>query len=216
MELLKRLQSHELFKNHILAGGTALALQLGHRMSIDIDLFTFDGQDNNALLNYFDENYGSAEILHNNQGILQMVVNNIKVDMVHIRGKLLEPPVNENGLRILGIKDIAAMKLLAITDRKEPKDYIDIAWILKNITLEEMLECYREKYQKTDVFNVKKALAEVNRVNPYHWEKIKMIKKDIYLSDVPKIIRMEIIKYNEKHEITKRRFGFFKRKRDKE
>jgi predicted nucleotidyltransferase component of viral defense system len=208
------IQNNPLFKDYILAGGTALSLQLGHRQSIDIDLFTINKQNNHSLLEYFRDNFNNIEILYNDTSILQIIVNNIKIDMVYVKGKLLETPVTDDGITLFGTKDIAAMKLLAITDRKKPKDYIDIAYLLKDMPLETMFEQYRQKYGVTDITNVKKALAEVNYVNPYDWQKVKMIKDDLFVSDVPSIIKAELLKYNTKHGIGRKSLlDFFKVKR---
>jgi len=202
--MLISIQANPLFKDYMLAGGTALSLQLGHRQSIDIDLFTINKQNNQILLKYFQENYDNLEILFNDTGILQLVVNNIKIDMVHIKGTLLEIPKMVDGIILFGTKDIAAMKLMAITDRKTPKDYIDIAYLLQDIPLETMFALYKQKYGFNDIANVKKALAEVNHVNPYDWQKVKMIKDDLFISDVPFIIKEELLKYNRKYGIGKK------------
>ena len=57
LETLKDIQKEELFKDYILAGGTALAFQYGHRISTDIDIFTTNKQNNTSILNYFQEKY---------------------------------------------------------------------------------------------------------------------------------------------------------------
>jgi predicted nucleotidyltransferase component of viral defense system len=209
--MLVSLQAEPLFRDYFLAGGTALSLQLGHRQSLDIDLFTINKQNNNSLLEYFQKKYNDIEILFNDTGILQIIVNNIKIDMVSVKGKILAIPETVDGITLLGIGDITAMKLMAITDRKTPKDYIDIAYLLKDIPLETMFDLYRQKYGVSDISNVKKALAEVNRVNPYDWQKVKMVKNDLFASDVPAIIKEELLKHNKKSGIGKRGlFGFFK------
>jgi hypothetical protein len=78
LTILISLQAEPLFKNFILAGGTALSLQIGHRQSLDIDLFTVDKQNNRNLLEYFQDNYTNLEILSYDSGILQIIVNNIE------------------------------------------------------------------------------------------------------------------------------------------
>jgi len=72
--------------------------------------------------------------------------------------------------------------------------------------LETMFEMYMQKYGVSDISNVKKALAEVNRVNPYDWDKVKMIKNDIFISDIPAIMKDELLKYNRKYGIGKKSF----------
>ena len=205
LKLLKTIQNNDIFNEHFLVGGTALALQLGHRKSIDIDLFTLIEQDNALILEYLNENFRNIEIKNNSKNILQVFVNDIKVDFVKATGKLIEKPINENGIRLCHINDIAGMKLNVInqnTGRIEAKDYIDIAYLIKTLTLEKMFEIYKWKYDKTDVYNVKLDLLNVDRVNPYSWEKIQMLKKDIYVSDVRGYIKDAVENYNKKNKFT--------------
>jgi len=122
--MVATIQMHPLFMDYVLVGGTALSLQLGHRQSLDIDLFTIKKQNNQILLEYFRDTFNDLEVLYNDTGILQIIVNNIKVDMVCMKGNLVENPITVDGITFLGIHDITAMKLMAITDRKTPKDYI--------------------------------------------------------------------------------------------
>jgi len=205
LKLLKNIQKNDIFKDHFLVGGTALALQLGHRKSVDIDLFTLNQQDNSLILEYLLNNYKTVDIINNRENILQVFIDDIKVDFIKAKGKLIEKPIIENGIQLCDIKDIAGMKLNVInqnTGRVEAKDYIDIAYLIEVLTLEKMFEIYKWKYDKTDVYNLKLDLLNVDHVNPYSWEKIQMIRNDIYVSDVKRIIKDAIESYNKKHKLT--------------
>ena len=198
-ERIVSLQKEDLFKDYILAGGTALALQTGYRNSIDIDLFSFKKQYNEIYINYFKDNYKEVKIDYDVPGILNMIVDNIKTDVCNIRGRLLENPKQEEGIIMFGINDISAMKMSAICGRKRAKDYADITYLLSNgIDLENMFELYKKKYDEKDIFNVKKALTEFNKVNPYEWEIVKVYDKNFYISNIPRIIKEELEKYNKK------------------
>ena len=210
LNLLRELQSENLFKGFVLAGGTALSLQIGHRKSIDIDLFSTDKHDYSKIREYFISKYNEINIFFYEDFSLQLLVKNIKVDLVSIRGSVLEIPKTIDGITLYGLNDISAMKLSAIEGRKRPKDYIDIAYLLKEISLEKMLDNYKAKYDKSDIMSVKKALTEANKVNPFEWEKVDMIKNDIFISDIPKILNEELLAYNKKHKIGKPK-SFFKR-----
>jgi predicted nucleotidyltransferase component of viral defense system len=206
LERIKFLQKDDLFKNYYLAGGTALALQTGFRTSVDIDLFSFDKQDNELYINFFKDNFNEVKIDNNQPGILNMIIDDIKTDVCNIRGKIIGAPLREEGIVLFDIIDISAMKLSAICGRKRAKDYIDIAYLLSNkISLEKMFEYYMNKYQEKDIINIKKALAECNKVNPYEWEKVNIIDKKFFVSNVPGIIKEELSKYNKKHGIGKRK-----------
>jgi len=198
-----KIKTDPLFENHILVGGTALSLQLGHRESEDIDLFTLNKQDNNECIRFLKNNFKSVEINNNKENILQVVADGIKIDLISARGKLIENPVNEENIIMCGIKDICGMKLGAIQNRKKSKDYIDIAYLLQNINMKDMLEIYKTKYPQDDIDKVKKALCEADKINPYEWYTIKMIKNDIELISIPQLLKNEVKKYNLLYETNK-------------
>jgi len=208
--ILKKIQADDLFKNHLLVGGTALALQIGHRRSIDIDLFTLHDQDNSKILDYLEKNFNKIVIDNNQDNILQVFVDDIKIDFVKATGKLIKEPICENGLKICSIHDIAGMKLNTInreTGRRKAKDYIDIAYLINELSLSKMFEIYKWKYDKDDVYNVKLDLSDVCKINPYSWQEVDMIRKDLFVSDVPKIIISALEQYNKENGYTvKKRF----------
>jgi len=79
LKLLDELQSESLLKGHYLAGGTALALQLGHRKSTDIDIFANKKQDNAIILNMLKDRYKNYDILNITENGIQVMIKNIKV-----------------------------------------------------------------------------------------------------------------------------------------
>jgi hypothetical protein len=205
---LVNLQGSEQFKDFVLVGGTALSLQIGHRQSVDIDLFTQSAFDKNEILTYLESHYKNQyHEFFNADKIFQFTIDtpeeeNIKVDLVHYDAPHIEPPRTEESITYLGIKDIAAMKLRVMANGKHrAKDYIDMCYILAHISLDEVFESFKKKYGGTDITHIKKALSESNLVNPYEWEKIKMIKNDFFISDVGDILASEIKTYNKIHKI---------------
>ena len=206
LDVLTNMQGNEIFGDFILAGGTALALQIGHRESKDIDLFTINKLDNAKCIKYFRETYNNVDIINDKENILQIMIGQLKVDMVSVKGIMIEPPRVEENLKMFGIKDIAGMKLLAIQQRKQAKDYIDIAYLLQEMSLEDMFDTYKIKNNTDNVYNAKCSLLDVNRVNPYTWSNIKMFRNDILISEIPRIFEIEIKKYNEKFGIGKKSF----------
>jgi hypothetical protein len=213
LNLLVDLQDSALFKDYFRVGGTALALQLGHRESDDIDLFTLKKLNGEDIAYYLQNHYGNNyEIFHQEESILQTTISGIKVDFVSTPVILIEDPIKEDGITFLGLKDIAAMKLRAIGNkRNRAKDFIDICYLLKHHTLTEMFEYYKIKYSCNDITNIKKTLAESAGVNPYEWEKVRMIKNDIFLSDIPRILKDEILEYNRANNINPKKLFSFKR-----
>lgn len=144
LELLTQLSVIEVFQNLYLVGGTALALQVGHRNSIDIDLFGEHQLDNEVILSNF-QKLGKVEIIGSSKSILAAFVNEIKVDVVKYPYQWLKEPVVVNELKMASLEDIAAMKIAAITQRGSKKDFIDLYYLLKQFTLKEILQFYSDK-----------------------------------------------------------------------
>jgi len=213
LNLLEILQKDTLFKDYLLVGGTALSLQLGHRKSIDIDLFTLYKQDNNIIKNKIDLLFKNNEVINNSENIFQVLINGIKTDFVSATGKLMEKPIIENNFKICHFKDIAGMKLDVInseTGRKKAKDYVDIAYLIDALTLPVMFDIYKYKYNKTNILNVKKDLLDVRYINPYTWKDVIMVKNNIMASDVPKYIQSAVENYNKLYNNKKKIFNIFK------
>lgn len=158
LELLSFLMKAELFKDFVLVGGTSLALQLGHRNSIDIDLF---GQCNIDEVTFREtvSEFGTSTLLKKSKSILIFSIEGIKVDFVHYPYPWLAPCHHIENLRLADMKDIAAMKLNAISGRGSKKDFIDLYFLLKYYSLEEMMRLYQQKYADGSEFLVLKSLT---------------------------------------------------------
>jgi len=186
-----------------LVGGTALALQIGHRMSDDIDLFTLKKQDNEYCLRFMRNNFENIEVVNNSENILQVKSNGIKVDFISAKGKLIEEPVMDDIVKVASIRDIIGMKLITIQDRKKARDYIDIAYLLKYYPLKSMFNIYKWKYDTDNIYNVKVALTDTTKINPYELSTVKMLKNDIPLSGIFKVINESVKNYNIEEGIMK-------------
>ena len=118
LELLKRLQALPMFAETRLVGGTALALQLGHRVSVDLDVFGKWDYAEDLQLELSGVGHAEKESGTPNGRMAFFYVDGVKVDCVaYDMYPWLEPPVEEGGVRLAGVKDIAAMKVNAITNR---------------------------------------------------------------------------------------------------
>jgi predicted nucleotidyltransferase component of viral defense system len=109
-------------------------------------------------------------------------INEVKVDIVNYRYEWIEAAVKSEDIILAGLKDIAAMKMAAITNRGNKKDFVDIYYLLNHYSLKQMLELYSQKYTDGSVFNVVRSLtyfvdAEENNMPkmtvPIEWEEIK-------------------------------------------
>jgi predicted nucleotidyltransferase component of viral defense system len=109
-------------------------------------------------------------------------VDGVKVDMVNYSYDWLEPPIETEGIKMAGLKDISAMKLSAITNRGTKKDFVDIYTLLQHFSIKEMLDFYTQKYSDASIFNAVRSLsyfadAEINPMPKMFvktdWETIK-------------------------------------------
>lgn len=145
--LLRQIQALPFMGETRLVGGTALALQLGHRSSVDLDFFgKWDYSID--LLSAF-RGFGRAQKQSGTpDGRMQFFfVGGVKVDCVSYEAyPWLEPPVEEDGVRLAGVKDIGAMKINAITNRGSRKDFVDLARLLEAWALEDVFGWYTSKY----------------------------------------------------------------------
>ena len=156
--LLKSLMELPALRETRLAGGTALALQIGHRQSIDLGLFgNLIGEEIDLKEQIF--SLGDIVVLKNIPNIHIWMVNGIKVDVVRYPFPWIGEMIIHDNLRLAGLKDIAAMKLAAVTGRGSKKDFIDIFFLLKRFSLKEMVQWYSEKYKDASLFLVLKSLA---------------------------------------------------------
>lgn len=176
LSILRRLMSAEVLNDFRLVGGTALALQRGHRMSVDIDLFTdLDYADMPVadMRNYLEKEFP----VHRGTESMEMPANGyhiflsegqeppIKVDFFYTE-PFIFPAIEEDGLRIADQREIAAMKLGVIGNQiYRQKDYWDVHDLLEDYSLSEMIQwaLQRDPYSFTKE-DIIKGLQQVNQV----------------------------------------------------
>lgn len=176
LSILRRLMSAEMLNDFRLVGGTALALQRGHRMSVDIDLFTdLDYADMPVadMRNYLEKEFP----VHRGTESMDMPANGyhiflsegqeppIKVDFFYTE-PFIFPAIEEDGLRIADQREIAAMKLGVIGNQiYRQKDYWDVHDLLEDYSLSEMIQwaLQRDPYSFTKE-DIIKGLQQVNQV----------------------------------------------------
>ncbi len=145
------------FNELSLVGGTALALQIGHRQSVDIDLFgriDFDFQEIGDKL----KSIGEVQHLSQSRNINILSIDGIKVDFVNYRYPWIADIIVSNNIRMASKQDIAAMKLNAITGRGSKKDFIDLYYLLKQYSMSQLYDFYTQKFDDGNLFLVKKSL----------------------------------------------------------
>jgi hypothetical protein len=158
--LLPRLAPLARLHGFYLAGGTALALQLGHRRSVDFDWFRREPIDDPlrlaADLRAGDFRFETDRV---ERGTLHGRASGVRVSFLEYGYPLLRPLLEVEGLRLAALEDIAAMKLAAVAQRGSKKDFVDVFALGGVLPLDEMLTLYRHKYGVRDVGHVLVALA---------------------------------------------------------
>ena len=145
-KLLQKLMKDEILKDFTLVGGTALSLMLGHRLSIDIDLFTTKPFDENSILNYCAKTY-PVEVKNKFENTLLLQISQIKVDILAHQYQWQLPLITKENVRLASLEDIGAMKLHAIfQDGSRIKDFVDMHFLLEHNSLKTYLNFYQKKY----------------------------------------------------------------------
>ena len=145
-----------------LAGGTALALQIGHRDSIDFDFFKtgdFDTQQQFQKIKRDLNAYKLTKIQEEINTLTVLVDNEIILSFIGYNYPLIRETINEKYLCMAAIEDIAAMKMSAILSRASNKDYIDLYFILQTHKLNDLLELAQKKFPDIDINLILKSLV---------------------------------------------------------
>lgn len=164
-------------------GGTSLALQFGHRLSIDLDFFSENLIEHEEILINI-KPLGKVDIVSKSKYISCFYIDDIKVDFVSLPYKWIDESVLKDSIRLASIKDIAAMKLAAITNRGSKKDFIDLALLIDQLGLNQMMNLYHEKYPDGMEMMVLRSLVYFDDADaqpdpvmlvPYDWRKVKKL-----------------------------------------
>lgn len=173
--LLKKLQAEPLLANLRLVGGTALSLQIGHRESEDLDLFTTEPFDGLQVQSLLIEKYGFIPTVIEN-GTLIGFVSGVKIDIIYHPFPWLDNAVIEDGMRIAAIADIAAMKMHAIINSgKRPKDFVDIAFLSMYYSYNDLKRMLLKRYPVYDSIMADKAVIYFGDIDEDLIPNIKML-----------------------------------------
>lgn len=152
-----------------LAGGTGLALQIGHRDSIDFDLFTKNEFDTISLFEEIVNIFEGHRILKTQEEkntLSVLVDDSIKISFMRYQYDLLKPLLSTEYFKIASIEDIGCMKLSAITSRSVLKDYVDLYFILQKVSLRDLLVMCTIKHPTIDTNLILKSLIYFEDVVP--------------------------------------------------
>ena len=187
LELLRSIMAKPALSGFYLAGGTSLALQIGHRLSFDLDFFGHRPFQVQELLS-------PLSILAQSTNILVLNVKEIKVDFVNYRYPLISPPVEEENLRLISIPDIGAMKLAAIAGRGRKRDFYDLYFLLGHYTLPELMKFYLKKYDDGSELAVIRSLTYFEDADLD--EDVLLVQEEIGWNTVKKTILDEVKKHH--------------------
>ena len=175
LELLKKLQAEPLLSSVRLVGGTALSLQIGHRESEDLDLFSVEPLDDNLVQSMLIDKYGFVPSVIA-QNTLIGFLQGIKIDVIFHPFSWLDGSVEENGMRIASIADVAAMKMHAIINSgKRPKDFVDIAFLSMHYSYNEIKQLLLRRYPAYDPIMADKAIIYFGDIDEVLIPSIKML-----------------------------------------
>ena len=168
-EILKDIINEPLFMPYRLVGGTSLSLQLGHRMSVDIDLFTdaeYSSIDYKAIRGFLENKYSycSSRNLDNVSFGTYFEVGNSKDDFVKIdlyyTDEFIEKPITIENIRMATANEIIAMKLDVVLRGGRKKDFWDLHYFIGKVNLDEMIALFQKRYPYDDDFyKIKKQLV---------------------------------------------------------
>jgi hypothetical protein len=151
LELIRRLTADPELNDFLLVGGTALSLLIGHRKSVDVDLFTHRDFDAHALARHLKENY-QAKIIREKKNSMVCFIQNVKLDILTHAYPLIKPKQVIDGIRMPALDEIGAMKLHAVFQSgKRLKDFVDMYFLLEARPFQLMAAIYEQKYPDTNI-----------------------------------------------------------------
>jgi len=159
LDLIQRLMNDQQLNSFYLVGGTALSLRIGHRLSIDIDLFSSADFDGDVLAIYLKNNY-DAVVKHHKANYVSGSIGDVDFDFISHKYPSIKPIETIDGIRMMSNADISAMKINAIVNSGQRiKDFIDVHYLLKEMPLNDILEHYCEKYPNVEVGTATSSLS---------------------------------------------------------
>lgn len=176
-------------KPFYLAGGTALALLFGHRISVDLDFFSENTFSVSSLVLQLNA-LGNLKIEDQSENTFNGSLDGVKISFFYYPYPLLFPAKEYNNVALADERDIGAMKVQAISGRGSKKDFVDLFVLLKRYSLKELLDFFHKKYEKFNYnqLHILKSLSyfydadtdpEPVYINPINWAKVKRFIKNI-------------------------------------
>jgi len=142
-----------------LAGGTALALQIGHRTSLDFDFYSEKKFNNERALRSFQDRFSRVRLIQNPPDTLIVKAEGVEISLFHYPYPLLKPVVKTLFIDLASKEDVAAMKMVAIIQRGVVRDYIDLYFLLEEFPLKKIFQWTKRKFPPFNPYLGLRALA---------------------------------------------------------
>ena len=196
LELLKVLMQQPLLSEMRLVGGTSLALQYGHRRSVDLDFFGHTTEDVDELTDMMRS--CAKEVIKGNctKHIKAYFLNNVKVDVVNYDYLWIDDPVNDDGLQLASPKDIAAMKVNAVMGKKKKKDFVDVYFLLQHFSFDEIMQFYLQKYTDGSEYRALLSMSYFADADP---QPMPFMFQQVSWNEIKGFIKYQVNNYNRRH-----------------
>jgi predicted nucleotidyltransferase component of viral defense system len=196
LELLKALAQAPILGNMRLVGGTALALQYGHRRSVDLDFFGQTTESVEELTEALKECSEDLTLLSASKTIRAYKMRDVKVDVVNYNYPWIDEAVMDSGIQLASPKDIAAMKVNAVMGRGTKKDFIDVYFLLQHYSFDELIKFYLQKYTDGSEYRALLSMSYFADADP---QPMPYMYQQVDWETIKNEIRLQVATYNSKH-----------------
>lgn len=181
------------FKGFYLVGGTALALQIGHRLSVDFDMFTDDTLPP-RILNKIKYTFKGKDVIvtYNVPGQINVTVGKMKMTFFEYGYPPVVPLVDIKGVSLLSVKEIAASKAFSIGKRLSYKDYVDWYFMLleQRVSLPEAIEICKKKYGND--FNDRLFLSQLASLEDIKEQKVAFLRDPVERDEIRRFLEEQV------------------------
>jgi hypothetical protein len=193
ISLLEQIQAIPAFSGYRLVGGTALALIMGHRKSVDLDLFCYGSFNSDIVVESLRTNSFVITGLQISEVYAGGYIEGIKVDFVKEFDNWLKPARQAGKILLADMEDLAPMKLKAVTKRGRKRDFVDLYYLLQHFSVSELLALYKRRTGQEEIIHVITSMTYFedaeNDEMPY------MVTKDPDWNSMKQKIKDEVLNY---------------------
>lgn len=182
-----------------LAGGTALALQIKHRTSLDFDFYTEKKFDFRKLREEFDQRFKEVQEIYIAEDTLGLSVDGVGVSFFRYPYEIIRPLKEIEGIRMVSREDIAAMKIISISQRGKRRDFIDIYFLIEEFGLGRIIEFVKEKYPMFNIYVGLQGLSYFKDADEDPEKRRFRLLKKVRWSEIKKFIIKEVNKFKSFH-----------------